>query len=231
MNHVPSESSVDTRRRLLEAALIVFAERGFDGAGIREIAERARANSAMVQYHFGGKEGLYLEALRYAFEQGPRCIHELPPAPHGNEPDARAVALSRFKDYMHAFLQEFMECHCTGKYLPVEVDRAAHILWSREMQFPRPSIEAFILESLRPFTNYLNACLHVLRPDLDTESIFRMGMSIHAQLIWIHNHAELTRLLRGEAYGLDDLESLADHFIQFSLRGLGVPEALSPQGA
>lgn len=68
MNHVPSESSMDTRRRLLEAALIVFAERGFDGAGIREIAERAKANSAMVQYHFGGKEGLYLEALRYAFE-------------------------------------------------------------------------------------------------------------------------------------------------------------------
>lgn len=141
------------------------------------------------------------------------------------------MALSRFKDYMRAFLGEFMECHCTGKYLPVEVDRAAHILWNREMQFPRPSIEAFILESIRPFTSYLNACLQVLRPDLDTETLFRMGMSIHAQLIWMHNHAELTRLLRGEAYGLDDLESLAGHFIQFSLRGLGVPEALPPQGA
>lgn len=231
MNHVPTEASSDTRRRLLEAALIVFAERGFDGAGIRDIAERAKANSAMVQYHFGGKEGLYLEALRYAFEQGPKCIHELPPPPQGTEPDARTLALSRFKDYMHAFLKEFMECHCTGKYLPVEVDRAAHVLWNREMQFPRPSIETFILESLRPFTNYLNACLRTLRPDLDTESIFRMGMSIHAQLIWMHNHAELTRLLRGSAYDLDDLDSLADHFIQFSLRGLGVPEAQITQGA
>jgi AcrR family transcriptional regulator len=215
----------------LEAALVVFAERGFVGAGIRDIAERAKANSAMVQYHFGGKEGLYLEALRYAFEHGPKCIHELAPPPRGDEPDARSLALSSFKNYMRAFLKEFMECHCTGKYLPVEVDRAAHILWNREMQFPRPSIEAFITESIRPFTSYLNACLCVLRPDLDAESIFRMGMSIHAQLIWMHNHAELTRLLRGSAYDLDDLDSLADHFIQFSLRGLGVPEAQITQGA
>ena len=58
-----------------------------------------------------------------------------------------------------------------------------------------------------------------------------MDMSIHAQLIWMHNHRELTRLLRGTAYGLEDLDSLTEHFIQFSLRGLGVPEALTPQGA
>lgn len=231
MNHTPSDSTQATRRRLLEAALIVFADKGFDGAGIRDIAERAKVNSAMVQYHFGGKEGLYQEALQFAFEQGPKWIHLLQPAPQPGEPDARANALARFKDYLHSFLKEFMECHCTGKYLPVEVDRAAHILWNREMQYPRPSIEAFIVQSIQPFTDYLNACLQVLRPDLDQESLFRMGMSIHAQMIWMHNHTELTRLLRGKAYGFEDLDSLAEHFIQFSLRGLGIPEALTPQGA
>ena len=231
MHPIQSDSTQDMRRRLLEAALVVFADKGFDGAGIRDIAERAKANSAMVQYHFGGKEGLYLEALRFAFEQGPKWIHLLPLPPEPGEADARPKALLRFRNYVSSFLQEFMECHCSGKYLPVEVDRAAHILWNREMQYPRPSIETFIVQSILPFTNYLNACLQILRPDLDPESLFRMGMSIHGQLIWMHNHAELTRLLRGTAYGLEDLDSLADHFIQFSLRGLGVPEALTPQGA
>ncbi len=231
MNHVPSESAADTRRRLLEAALIVFAERGFDGAGIRDIAERAKANSAMVQYHFGGKEGLYREALRYAFEQGPKWIHHLLPPPEPGEADARNKAVARFKDYIRSFLQEWMECHCTGKYMSVEVDKAAHVLWNREMQYPRPSIESFILESIHPFTTYLNGCLRVLRPDLDAEGIFRMGMSIHAQLLWMHNHAELTRLLRGQAYGMEDLDALAAHFTEFSLRGLDLPEAISPQGA
>jgi AcrR family transcriptional regulator len=216
---------------LLEAALVVFADKGFDGAGIRDIAERAKANSAMVQYHFKGKEGLYLEALRFAFEQGPKWIHLLLPPPEPGEPEARTIAMTRFKAYLRSFLQEFMECHCTGKYLPAEVDRAAHILWNREMQYPRPSVEALIVQSIQPFTHYLNACLQVLRPDLDPESLFRMGMSIHAQMIWMHNHAELTRLLRGKAYGFEDLDSLAEHFIQFSLRGLGIPEVLISQGA
>jgi TetR/AcrR family transcriptional regulator, regulator of cefoperazone and chloramphenicol sensitivity len=231
MNQTPSDPAQATRRRLLEAALVVFADKGFDGAGIRDIAEYAKVNSAMVQYHFGGKEGIYLEALRFAFEQGPKWIHLLTPPPRPDEPDARSVALQRFKEYLYNFLREFMECRCTGKYLSAEVDRAADILWNREMQYPRPNIEAFITDSIRPFTQYLNACLQILRPDLDPESLFRMGMSIHAQMIWMHNHGDLTRLLRGKAYGIEDLDSLADHFIQFSLRGLGVPEALTPQGA
>jgi TetR/AcrR family transcriptional regulator, regulator of cefoperazone and chloramphenicol sensitivity len=230
MNPSPSDSTQDMRRRLLEAALVVFADKGFDGAGIRDIAERAKANSAMVQYHFGGKEGLYLEALRFAFEQGPKWIHLLPPPPEPGEPDDRLNALARFRDYLSSFLQEFMECHCTGKYLSVEVDRAAHILWNREMQYPRPSIESFIIQSIKPFMDYLNACLRTLRPDLDPENLFRMSMSINAQLIWMHNHMELTRLLRGTAYGPEDLDSLAEHFIQFSLRGLDVPEAPTSQG-
>jgi TetR/AcrR family transcriptional regulator, regulator of cefoperazone and chloramphenicol sensitivity len=229
MSQMPFES--DTPRRLLEAALVVFAEKGFDGAGIRDIAERAKANSAMVQYYFKGKEGLYREALRYAFEQGPKWIHLLPSPPEPGEPEAMRKALECFRGYIHSFLREFMECHGTGKYLPVEVDRAANILWNREMQFPRPSIEAFILESIRPFVDYLNACLVILRPDLDPESLFRMGISIQAQVVWMHNHADLTRLLRGKAYVQEDIDPLAEHFVQFSLRGLGVPETLAPEGA
>ena len=64
MTAQPTDTAQVTRQRLLEAALILFAEKGFDGTGIREIAAQAKANSAMVQYHFGGKTGLYAAALR-----------------------------------------------------------------------------------------------------------------------------------------------------------------------
>lgn len=49
----------DTRTSLLEAAEHVFAEKGFDAATLRTIAARARVNSALIQYHFGGKAALY----------------------------------------------------------------------------------------------------------------------------------------------------------------------------
>jgi AcrR family transcriptional regulator len=53
----------DTRSELLEAARAVFAERGYDGATVRAIAERAGVDAAMVNHWFGGKEPLFVAAL------------------------------------------------------------------------------------------------------------------------------------------------------------------------
>lgn len=48
-----------TAEALLAAACDLFAARGYDGASIRAITERARANLGAVTYHFGSKETLY----------------------------------------------------------------------------------------------------------------------------------------------------------------------------
>jgi TetR/AcrR family transcriptional regulator, regulator of cefoperazone and chloramphenicol sensitivity len=49
----------ETRARILEAALELFAAHGFEGASTRTIAERAGVNLPAIQYYFGSKEGLY----------------------------------------------------------------------------------------------------------------------------------------------------------------------------
>jgi len=49
----------DTRRRILEAALDLFAAHGYEGASTRQIAESAGVNLPAIQYYFGNKEGLY----------------------------------------------------------------------------------------------------------------------------------------------------------------------------
>jgi AcrR family transcriptional regulator len=46
------------RARLRHAALELFAERGYEGASVRAIAERAGVTAGLIVHHFGGKEGL-----------------------------------------------------------------------------------------------------------------------------------------------------------------------------
>lgn len=62
-------ASSGTRERILAAALEVFAERGFDGARTRDIAERAGANLGLLPYYFGGKLELWRAAVESAFEE------------------------------------------------------------------------------------------------------------------------------------------------------------------
>jgi TetR/AcrR family transcriptional regulator len=59
----PGQRQVDadrTRAALLDAALEEFAAKGFAGARVRDIAQRAGVSKDLVAYHFGGKDGLYL---------------------------------------------------------------------------------------------------------------------------------------------------------------------------
>ncbi len=57
------EDGATTKAQLLEAAGVLFAEKGFDRTTAKEIAEKAGTNAASVNYHFGGIEGLYEEVL------------------------------------------------------------------------------------------------------------------------------------------------------------------------
>src|SRR5262245_22119297 len=63
-----SRPSEYTRNSIMKAAVALFAERGYNGTSIRAIVSKARVNQAAINYHFKGKEGLYFEVLKVAFE-------------------------------------------------------------------------------------------------------------------------------------------------------------------
>ncbi len=50
-----------TRARILDAAKVEFGAKGFAGARVSDIADRAGVNKQLISYYFGGKEGLYAE--------------------------------------------------------------------------------------------------------------------------------------------------------------------------
>jgi AcrR family transcriptional regulator len=63
----PLRDAARTRAELLEIATAVFAEQGYSGARVDEIAERTRTTKRMIYYYFGGKEQLYMAVLENAY--------------------------------------------------------------------------------------------------------------------------------------------------------------------
>ncbi len=59
----PQQRGLDTRARIVRAALEAFADLGYDGATTRDIAERAGVNQGLITYHFAGKLPLWQAAM------------------------------------------------------------------------------------------------------------------------------------------------------------------------
>jgi AcrR family transcriptional regulator len=58
-----------TRRNILEVATLEFADKGFSGARVDEIAARTKTSKRMIYYYFGGKEGLYIAVLEETYRR------------------------------------------------------------------------------------------------------------------------------------------------------------------
>ena len=96
---MPDETAhLATRQHLLEAAGEVFAELGYRTATVREICERAGANIAAVNYHFGDKEQLYRAVLQETYQSAIKQY----PADYGLRPNA--MAEERLRAFVHSFL-------------------------------------------------------------------------------------------------------------------------------
>ena len=68
MARKPAIPGVDRRQQILEAALEIFAEQGFDGATSKEIAERAEVTHGLIYFYFGNKEGLFAAVFEHQAE-------------------------------------------------------------------------------------------------------------------------------------------------------------------
>lgn len=86
MSSFSRESGEQTRRALLDAAVRLVAERGWDAVTTRQIAERAGVNQGLIHYHFRSKDQL----LHAAFERALRETFAEPGAALAHATDLRA---------------------------------------------------------------------------------------------------------------------------------------------
>ncbi len=73
----------DTARRILLAAIEVFADEGYEGASTRSLASHAGVNAPAIQYYFGSKEGLYRAVIAHIAQSGRGAARSGDAAHHG----------------------------------------------------------------------------------------------------------------------------------------------------
>jgi AcrR family transcriptional regulator len=120
------------REAVLDAATRLFAERGFPGVSIQEIADAAETHKTTVLYHFGTKEALYATVLDEALERIAAVMADF--LSGGFESDHLRERVAYLIDQIHAYYaehpdharlleRELLEVQAPGVYLDRFVDR------------------------------------------------------------------------------------------------------------
>ncbi|OYU45842.1 MAG: TetR family transcriptional regulator [Burkholderiales bacterium PBB4] len=168
--HPLRSDGLEARTRLLDAALGLFADKGFAKTSIREIAQAAQVNVASISYYFGDKAGLYR-----AVWTDPRCNPDCGGANYA-ETD---VALP---DALRGMLRGFVEPLKQG-----ELTQRSMKLHFREMLEPTGVWQQEIDNNIKPshmaLVGLLCRHLHVTPADDDIHrlafSIAGLGMMLH----------------------------------------------------
>jgi TetR/AcrR family transcriptional regulator, regulator of cefoperazone and chloramphenicol sensitivity len=201
----------DTRTRLLEAAGQVFAEGGFQKGTVSEICKLARANIAAVNYHFGSKENLYVQAVLHAHNA---CLSRVPMPqwPEGTP------ALVKLREFIHTFLRRLIVDHGPDWQPRLII---------RELFESTDACATMVEAQVRPTFGVLKGILDELLPP-ETPPLKRrlIGFSIVGQILHYRLcRPVLVRLVGEEEFRRYDVELLTDHIYEFTVNALGLKKA------
>ncbi len=204
-----------TKSRLLEGAGEEFAEKGFELARVRAICDRAGANLAAINYHFGDKEHLYVEVLREAH----RCGLD----PQEERFDPGLSPAERLRTFIHHFL---------GRVLAMnQQEDWQHRLMMREMLSPTPFSEVLVREMIRPRFELMRGLMREICPEADDRRLNALVFSVIGQCLHYKMARRVTeRLIGDEGYRALDLDYLTGHITAFCLAALGMGPTLNQAG-
>lgn len=208
----PAEDAA--RERVLASAQEAFAEHGFQGATVRDICRAAGANIAAVNYYFGDKENLYVEAVKRAHVcagkmDASAIPHELP-----------AV------DKLRAFVRGMV----TAMHAPAST--SAMKLMMREMADPGKAAHVVVTEFIQPMAFALRGILRELLPHLEEQHLLMTGFSVIAQCLFYRQNRPIAELIFGkEQVSALSADAAAEHVTRFTLAALGLGEPLGPPPA
>jgi AcrR family transcriptional regulator len=214
-----------TKERLLAAAEKLFAERGFEGVSVRDLAAEADVNVAAVNYHFQGKENLYkmvlLHRLHFKREASLAALAAAPRDKTGR-PDLEGL----IRSFVSQYLEEILGAPHGENFMRL-------VAW--ELHDPRRGGETFLRELVIPVHEALSDALVRAAPGLSREAaswaiMSLIGQIVHVVMRWYKRHEVHPDTVAGElleealpalAGPRDDyIRKAVDYLTRFSTGGI-----------
>jgi AcrR family transcriptional regulator len=207
----------DAQERLIDAAGRIFAEKGYDGATVRDICQQANANLAAINYYFRDKERLYIEAVKSA------CQHQAEQVPLSEWPEG-TPAVTKLRDFIKSLVRRMID-H------PAHQSEWHRQLFLREMAQPTAACAEMVRDSIRPMADVLSEILGEILPDTPERKRWLIGFSIVGQAFFHKVAWPIVSMLVGEEeHRTYDVALLTEHITQFSLAALGVEKPIRKTG-
>lgn len=199
-----------TKQQLLASAGKVFADKGFRDATIAEICEKAGANIAAVNYYFGSKETLYVEAWRLSFHRS----LEAHPTDGGVGPGAPAE--DRLRGHILSFVQRI-----------TDPDGHEFEIIQKEHASPTGLLVEVMRESIQPIRRRMRRIVRELLGERASDRQVQLcQMSIMAQCLHTmmrqrhHKMVSEGQPMPGPPFLQFGVEVITDHIVRFSLAGI-----------
>ncbi|GAA0816135.1 TetR/AcrR family transcriptional regulator [Colwellia asteriadis] len=205
---------MSTKNKILDAAELLFADKGFNGTSLREITSSAGVNLAAVNYHFGSKKELIKAVMsRYMNELAPKLELALSVIVHGDDkPNLDEVFFAFVEPLLH--LNEF-KVNGTSIFLQLlgrgYTDSQGFLRWFLTTQYPNV------------FTHFTKA-VHKAYPELTTQEMFwRLHFTMGTIVFTMSSSDALMDISRNDFNNDVSIETLINKVIPYVAAGVGAP--------
>lgn len=195
----------DTKQRIIQAAIKVFADKGFRRGTIKAMAEAAGVNIAAINYHFGNKKNLYsmvvdqwIALSNDLFARRREACAGLPP-----------------EEQLHSIIQTFLRL----LLLESEETWIGRLLgWEFTME-PTEILDKLVEMNLGPVKDELGDVICALLGECCNDKLTRLyTMNVLAQCVYLYTYPRLAkRLFDIEVHTLKEVQDLTEYITRFSL--------------
>ena len=204
----------ETKLAIILAAGELFAEHGLEGTSIRPIAQKAGVNIAAINYHFGSKENLYTEVLKYALL-------------HNQSEKKEFFEASKYitkPEEIAQFLCKFIKSRFVSFFSPEKPPWFTRLIL-QSFSVPTSSLREIIENYFVPEIKALTDIIRRSDPHMTEQKAQIWSFSIQGQMAFYGLcKIPILMLLNKEEYDLEFIEAVAEHVAHTTITSLGLPQ-------